>query len=277
MPDSSDTVADPLPDDAVEVGSYPSALEGEEHGLVALAAGFDYWLVPAAESGGYRLLVPARGASLVRRHLEAYARERLRWPPPPIVDPWTKRDVDVVTPLLWSALVLALHRYHAAWIDRAALDGAAIFTRGEWWRVATSLLFHADAAHVISNALGGLLVFTAVLLTFGRLRGWLLLIVASFTANFVVAAANFATTYRSVGASTAIFAGVGLLTGRAIRIVARSKHPHRWRAMFVPFAAGFTVLALYGAGGVRVDVGAHLAGYIAGTLFGFALRPAAQN
>jgi membrane associated rhomboid family serine protease len=109
---------------------------------------------------------------------------------------------------------------------------------------------------VISNALSGLLVFSAVLSTVGRARGWLLLLVASLLGNLAVAAANYPAPYSSVGASTAIFAGVGLLTGRAIRIAWRSVHPHRWRAMFTPFAAGATVLALYGAGGQRVDVGA---------------------
>jgi rhomboid protease GluP len=122
---------------------------------------------------------------------------------------------------------------------------------------------------VISNALGGLLVFPAVLSSSGRLRGWLLLLLASVAGNLAVAAANYPGPYSSLGASTAIFAGVGLLTGRAIRVGWRSAHPHRWRAMFAPFAAGLTVLALHGAGGQRVDVGAHLTGFVAGLALGF--------
>ena len=134
----------------------------------------------------------------------------------------------------------------------------------------TALFLHADAAHVISNALSGLLVFAAVVSTLGRARGWLLLLVASLLGNVAVAAVNYPSSYSSIGASTGIFAGVGLLTGRAIRVAWRSTHPHRWRAMFAPFAAGATVLALYGAGGQRVDVGAHFTGFLAGLVLGFA-------
>jgi membrane associated rhomboid family serine protease len=133
----------------------------------------------------------------------------------------------------------------------------------------TALFLHADASHVTSNALGGLLVFSATLSTFGWLRGWTLLAIASVVGNLAVAAVNFPQPYISVGASTAIFAGVGLLTGRAVRVAWRSSHPYRWRAMFVPLAAGLTVLALHGAGGQRVDVGAHLTGFLAGVVFGF--------
>jgi rhomboid protease GluP len=117
--------------------------------------------------------------------------------------------------------------------------------------------------------LSGLLVFSAVVSTLGRARGWLLILVASILGNAAVVAASYPAPYTSVGASTAIFAGVGLLSGRSIRVAWRSRHPHRWRAMFAPFAAGATVLALYGAGGQRVDVGAHLSGFLAGLGLGF--------
>jgi rhomboid protease GluP len=258
------------PDGLVEAGIYPSASQAAEHGLVVLAAGHPYWLVPGP--AGHRLLVERGAAEDVRHHLAAYARERVRWPPPPIADHWNAGRAEILTPLLWSATVLAI--FHASgrtprWMEVGALDSTAVFVDGEWWRIGTALFLHGDAAHVISNALSGLLVFAAVLSTFGRARGWLLLAIAAVMGNFAVAAANYPAAYRSVGASTAIFAGIGLLTGRAIRVVTLSRHPHRWRSLFVPLAAGLTVLGLYGAGGLRVDVGAHLTGFIAGLIAGF--------
>jgi membrane associated rhomboid family serine protease len=83
-----------------------------------------------------------------------------------------------------------------------------------------------------------------------------------------VAALNQGNEYRSLGASTGIFAAIGLLTGRALRVVFRANHPHRWRTLFVPFGTGLTVLALYGAGGQQVDVMAHLTGFCAGLMLG---------
>ena len=46
-------------------------------------------------------------------------------------------------------------------------------------------------------------------------------------------------------------------------------HPHRWRGMFVALASGLIVLALYGAGGARIDLGAHVTGFVAGLALGF--------
>jgi membrane associated rhomboid family serine protease len=254
----------------IEAGVYPTASEAANHGLVVLALGHPYWLVGAAD--GFRLLVEREAAPAVQAQLAAYDRESTHWPPPPITDPWTPGKADLITPLLWSALVLAVFEFTARspqWMEIGAMSARAVFEHGEWWRPFTALFLHADAAHVISNALSGLLVFSAVLSTFGRVRGWLFLLFAAVVGNCLVAAVNYPASYTSVGASTAIFAGVGLLSGRSIRIAWRSLHPHRWRAMFAPFAAGATVLALYGAGGQKVDVGAHLTGFLAGLLLGF--------
>lgn len=266
----SAALPEPLPEGLVEAGVFSTAAEAMEHGLVILAAGHAYWLFESPD--GHRLLVEADAAARVRHHLSAYRRESQGWPPPPISDPWAGSHAEILTPLLWAAVVLALFHFsgrHPEWIDAGALGADAIFSHGEVWRAGTALFLHADAAHVISNALSGILVFTAVLTTIGRARGWLLITIGGLAGNLAVAAINYPGDYRAVGASTAIFAGIGLLTGRALRVVVRSRHPHRWRSLFVPLAAGLTVLALYGAGGVRVDVGAHLTGFSAGLLAGF--------
>src|SRR5581483_10197627 len=86
--------------------------------------------------------------------------------------------------------------------------------------------------------------------------------------NLAAAGINYPGPYQSIGASTAIFSAVGLLAGRALRIIAQTPMPGRWRAMFGPFATGVIVLGLYGAGGIRVDVGAHFTGFTAGLLLG---------
>ena len=102
-----------------------------------------------------------------------------------------------------------------------ALDTQAVFDRGEWWRLGTALFLHADFGHLISNVLSGMFAFAAVLSTIGRRQGWLLLALASATGNLAIAALNYPGPYLSLGASTAIFAALGLLTGRAMHTVAR--------------------------------------------------------
>jgi rhomboid protease GluP len=266
---SLETANDGTPVTLVEVGVYKSYAVGAEHGLVVLAMGLPYWLMPAGEK--FALFVDAPAADAVRTQLSRFDRESIGWPPQPIHLGTERRSTDLLTPLLWAALVLATFRAQQFWpafTRDAALDATAIFAHGEWWRLGTALFVHADIGHLVSNVLSGIFVFAAVTSTIGRSRGWTLLGLAALIGNLASAWLRYPASYVSVGASTAIFAGVGLLTGRAIRIAARVDAPRRWQSMFVPFAAGLTVFALYGAGEVRVDVGAHLCGFVAGTVFG---------
>ena len=169
---------------------------------------------------------------------------------------------------------MAVYWCQCRWPDRledaGALDAQAVFDRGEWWRPLTALFLHADLGHLVSNELCGIFAFSAVLSTIGLLRGWLLLALSSVTGNLAIAALNYPGAYRSLGASTAIFAGLGLLTGRAIRAVGADNRARRWQSVFAPMAAGVTLLGLFGAGGIHVDVGAHATGFAAGLIWGFA-------
>ncbi len=285
-------ITDAVPADLVIVGDYASAADGFAHGLVALASGQAYWLIP--DEGRHRLGVEPGAAEVVREQLARYDREALRWPPAPIVDPAAGR-FDLITPTVWGVATLAMFAAQASWpfIARVgAMDAQGVFARGEVWRALTALFLHGDALHALSNLVSGFFVFAAVTSTLGRARGWLLLAASAIAANLAAGAAHFPDVYRSVGASTAIFAGVGLLTGRACRVVvqrrnaqraaARLSHASRertrspqspggMREFFLPVASGLTVLALYGAGGEygeSVDVLAHVTGFAAGLAAG---------
>ena len=288
-----------------EAGVYPTSAVGFDHGLVVLAMGQPYWLIPS--DAGFRLLVEPQAIGVAREQLECFDRESIGWPPAPAAPEMPARKTEFFTPLLWTLVVLAVFCGQIEWPgvgeNAGALDAQGVFGRGEWWRLGTALFLHADLGHLASNVLSGIFVFSAVLSTIGWRRGWLLLAVASIAGNFAIAALNYPGPYRSLGASTAIFAGLGLLTGRAIRAVRRAGHPpaftqhfkptggtpvprgmgvspmsegfgvradpHPWRAVFVPLAAGLTLLGLFGAGDVRTDVGAHVTGFAAGLALGF--------
>lgn len=269
--DLSDALANPdLPDGLAVAGTYPDYTDAFQHSVVILAMGESCWIIEA--DAQHRLLVEPALLPAAREQLARFDRESARWPPPPLTDSPALRTPELLTPLLWSAAILAI--FHAqttrpALAEFGAMDAQALFRGGEWWRPITALFLHGNAAHVISNALSGLLVFTALLTTLGRARGWLLLGISAVLGNVAVAVVNHAREYRSLGASTAIFAALGLLTGRAVRVVCRAGRPRRWRAMFAPAAAGLIVLGLYGAGGAHVDVPAHFTGFTAGAVLGF--------
>jgi rhomboid protease GluP len=263
-------VDDEAASELLEAGTYATHADGAEHGLVVLAMGRPYWLVPSPV--GQRLLVEAEAFEQAREQLDRFDRESIGWPPQPPAESQAPAT-DFVTPLLWALVVLAVFRLESArpdWVQLGLLDPAAVFDLHQWWRIGTALFLHADTGHVVSNVVSGIFIFSAVLKTLGRRTGWLLLALAGLAGNLAVAALNYGEPYRSLGASTAIFAGVGLLTGRALRVLAKNDQPNRWRAMFVALGSGVVVLALYGTGALHVDLGAHLMGFAIGLALGFA-------
>ena len=270
-PESSVPLAnEPFPEGTVDAAVYATPAEGFEHSLVVLAMGEACWLIPSED--GHHLRVEPAALNAVHQQLERFDRESVGWPPPFAVDTVPVRKHVPLSPLLWVLTVL-----WAFWaqgersdlVDTWRLDAGRVFNHGEGWRVATALWLHKDASHVVSNAGSGLLVFSAVVATFGLRAGWGLLAVAAIVGNLAAVALHYGEDYRSMGASTAVFAGLGLLVGRAARVMSRSDHPYRWRAMWVPLAAGFAVLGLFGAGGVNIDVLAHATGFGAGLTISF--------
>ena len=94
---------------------------------------------------------------------------------------------------------------------------------------------------------------------------------AAFTSGLAIHSAG---SYRSIGASTAVFAALGLLAGHAaVRIARQTKA--RWRVIIRPLASALVVLGLFGAGGQNIDVIAHATGFGAGLLLGGAVLSAA--
>jgi membrane associated rhomboid family serine protease len=265
----AEATGDLIPDNLAEAGVYPTAAAGFDRGLVVLAMGQSYCLVPS--DAGYRLLVEPPALEAVREQLACYERESVGWPPRPAAEDLPARSIGLFASLVWALVVLAVFCCQDEWPGRleaaGALDTQAVFDQGEWWRLGTALFLHADLGHLVSNLFSGIFVFAVVRSTIGRWRGWLLLAIASVAGNFAIAGLNYPGPYRSIGASTAVFAGLGLLTGRAISVLRRT---HRWRALFVAVAAGLTLLGLYGAGGTHTDVGAHATGFAAGLVLGFA-------
>ncbi len=268
--------ADSEPATLVEAGAYRTPREAFEHGLVVLALGAPYWLGTADST--IRLLVEPEVAEHAREQLACFDRESLRWPPAPLA-PAGARKTDLTTPAWWCVAIVASYWAQARWpqwTEAGAVDATAIFRHGEAWRALTGLFLHADLGHLLSNTLSGWFVFAAVLSTFGRARGWLAITAAAVVGNLAAAALRYPQDYRSIGASTAVFAALGLLTGRALRVVWRSP-AQRWQSLLLPLGSGLAVLGLFGAGGVDIDVLAHATGFAAGLGAGAITPPARRE
>jgi len=145
---------------------------------------------------------------------------------------------------------------------------------GEWWRACTALTLHWDAAHLLGNLGAGSLLGYSAAQIWGNCRAWALIVTAAALANLLegfIALSH----YVSAGASTAVFAALGLIAAWTWRT--RRVHAHGTLRRWVPLVAGIAVLALFGAGDAQVDAGnqtnvlSHALGFLFGAVSGAAV------
>ncbi len=163
---------------------------------------------------------------------------------------------------LWYGKTGNWHDY-SSWFALGAVQGEAILTGHEWWRLFTGLTLHADLMHIVGNLVIGGVVIHLLLKMTGVGLGLFLVVTAGASGNFLNILCQ-PLSHTSVGFSTAIFAAVGCLSG--LDIVRRRSI----RGTVIGFGAGFALLAMLGTGGGNVDYGAHLWGFGVGVVFGLA-------
>jgi rhomboid protease GluP len=254
--------ADAAPPAVVFRGSKPLC---REFSLVLEARGIEH---EVRESGdAWVLSVPS---PLIHRAYDEISRYSLERNVPRSTPSPTEPFSGAVIGAMGYALILLLTAYSAGiglfgadWLSLGALDAAA---GREWWRALTALTLHLDQEHLMGNLLFGALAGIAA----GRLLGpglaWASILAAGALANYVEILIA-PVTHRAVGASTAVFAALGLLSGLAWRqrLTLRER---RWYAS-APLIAGICLLTLLGAGNAHVDVLGHALGFLFGVGVGW--------
>jgi rhomboid protease GluP len=217
------------------------------------------------------LFVASDLESSAREQLARYEHENAPAPPPPV-----SRKLHApayIAPTLY-ALVLILCAYLAG-VDAFAFDWYAtgaltssISQTHEWWRAATALTLHVDHDHLLRNIGFGALLsyFAARLLGSGVALGGM--IAAGIMGN-VLDSILMPATHTSIGASTIVFATLGLISAFSWRMQfsKRLRWAHRW----APLIVGVMLLGLMGSGGEHTDVLGHLTGFFCGVVIGAAL------
>jgi membrane associated rhomboid family serine protease len=162
---------------------------------------------------------------------------------------------------------VAAYLFDRDWLAAGRVDGAAI-AAGEWWRTVTALTLHADAAHLVGNAGFGAFFGYALARSLGGGFAWLLIVCAGALGN--LANAYLAgSDHRAIGASTAVFGALGILTAYSWRTGLHALAS--WRQRIAPVIAGIGLLAFTGTAGENTDIGAHLLGFVAGFAIGAAV------
>lgn len=239
-----------------------------ERAFVLQAVGIGSQVVQ--DGRGWALLVaeadtPAAAVQLRRYELENPPRRRLPELEPPHRAAWAG-VAGYVLVLLVVGYLAGLHAFGTDWLTAGGLVGAAVLS-GEPWRTVTALTLHFDVAHLVANLGFGAVfgLFAAQALGPGVAAATIL---AAATAANGLNALVQPSGALSAGASTAVFATLGLLAGYEWRRRAAAPERRAWR--WAPLIAGVFLLGFTGAGGENTDVVAHVAGFATGALAGFA-------
>lgn len=241
-----------------------------DRSLVLQSLGIPYQIF--ANENSVQLLVPADLAEKAKFELWQYEQEnRQKKLPPPRLTPVVQNSVPGVIAYLIVITLVAILAGEAIfdrnWFASGRVDGDLI-RGGEWWRAITALTLHSGIKHYAGNAVFG--AFFGYMA--GRVLGsgvtWFAVIIAACGANllntFLLDAAH-----RSIGASTAVFAVLGILAGFVWR--GQLMKQDRWAYRIGPIVGGLALLAYTGTGDANTDVGAHVTGFACGFVTGLVL------
>jgi membrane associated rhomboid family serine protease len=212
---------------------------------------------------GWEIWVPLPLAPQAATELTLYRHENLREVGArPILEVGDGRPGVVIYAATLIAVYLAVYNlpFGRDWLAAGQIEAGAVLA-GEWWRVVTALTLHVELAHLGGNLAFGAFFGYFVGRYFGTGVGWLAVLVAAALGNGLNAWVE-APTHRSIGASTAVFAALGLLAAYTWRRGFLRHTP--WRARIAPIVAALGLLAFTGTAGENTDLGAHLFGFIAG-------------
>lgn len=261
------------PGSLATIGSYASRRAAEEHGLVVLAMQLPCWILkPAGAESGYELAVSAADAHRAGAEVRAYEKDTLE------ADSAPGRPLPGFLPGRWLAFLYALGLFicylqqtaQPQFEEQCISDNIAIIEGGQVYRAATALLLHADDFHLFGNLIFGVGFGLLVASSIGPLTGWLLIFLSGFIGNLINAHHYYPEIHRSIGASTAVFGALGILTGYGIIAAFLSPKSAPWARAILPIAGGFALLGWFGLGGPEVDIMAHVYGFGAGIPLGFA-------
>ena len=151
------------------------------------------------------------------------------------------------------------------WLSAGRMQ-AGMVIEGEWWRIFTALTLHLDAAHLLSNVVFGSVLGALAAQALGGGVSWLGIVLAGGLGNGLNAVVQNPR-HSAIGASTAVFAALGIMVAHALYY--RRRLPGGRARRWSPLIGGLLLLAFVGMGGARTDVMAHVTGLFCGLLVGF--------
>lgn len=262
-------------DNLAEVGKYPTLEQAHEHGLVILAMREPCLIAESETPGQYSLQAEPAAASQIANELHAYESEKSapRTTPPEFELFRHSAGWDVYG--IWMLALIGCFLWqqgHPSFTERAASSSIGLIGHGEWWRPFTALFLHADVPHLTGNLLSGLFFGTLVARSIGPWLGWALILGCGTLGNILTSALAWPETFTSIGASTAVFGALGILSGLGFSAMLRARMHLPWARIAAPLLAGIILLGWLGGGSENgnTDVLGHVFGFGSGLAAGIA-------
>jgi len=264
-----------------EVGKYPTLEQAHEHGLVILAMREPCLIAETETPGQYSLQAEPAAAPQIASELQAYESEKeIPRPALPEREMFRFSAGWEVYGIWMLALVGAFiwQQSHPSFAERAASSSIGLIGHGEWWRPFTALFLHADVPHLIGNLLSGLFFGTLVSRTIGAWRGWALILACGTLGNVLTSALTWPEDFTSIGASTAVFGALGVLSGLGFSAMLRARLHLPWAKIAAPVLAGIILLGWLGGGSEsgNTDVLGHVFGFGSGISAGILIGALSQ-
>lgn len=263
---------DSLPDLGARsiIGMFGSAKAAHDAGLAVLAAGSVYWVFPY--EGKFALVVKTTEANFLKKEIRIFRIRNRYWPS---ASPDLPEQHTSAFPTWGFLLVLVGFFVAQGWFPKleevGILNVQEIRSNGAWWRLLTATCLHADLGHLIGNFFGLLLFGYFASRYLGSGLAWFLIFLCALLSNGTNALLYWQQGFNSLGASTAVFAGLGLVTGFPIGSYLNKKYRPNRGQWFVPLAGGLMLLGWLGSGNMHTDVGGHLWSFVYGLVLSAAL------
>jgi len=253
-------------ENVVEVYRSSRRRDCEERAFMLGAVGIAGVIVLRDEQ--FTLEVASADAPRALSHLSQYEAENRPPEPPPPAPPLHPNAwvgcVGYALCLLGVAYAISnglvrLDAFHTGELDAARVQS------GQWWRAWTALTLHLSGPHLAANLGAGI--------WFGYLAGrqlgvgvaWFLIVLGGGIANLLEGLFG-PPWHQSVGASTAVFTALGLMSAYTWRD--RLRLSQTWVQRWGPLVAGIILLGWLGTAGKETDVMAHVLGFGIGVLLG---------
>jgi len=253
----------------VVVGSYATRADAYERSLVVAAMEAPHWVLRREQE--FALCVEPASAAEVAEELERFEAERTDSPAPAAAE--TTAGFSTISLFVCGWILGGLYAVEVAgpqwWTERGTASSRAIMG-GEWWRTFTALTLHADLGHLGANLAAGLVYAAFLLPILGSGWTWLFIVLAGAAGNWLNAWGHRDVEHLSIGASTAVFAALGILVAAQCAMRTLALRQVRAREFLLPVGAGLGLLAYLGVGDQQTDYMAHFFGLLAGAPFGAA-------